>query len=129
MSKLIQSLKAKMLQSTKLLQQLASERSRNAARSPDTEHDYLRLGQSLLTRAKVAQDGLIGVVECPCGAQMVQEMPRLGVGPDGRPGLSEQQIQMLERFRKKHRLATQIEAVSLWSRCLAVDAWNLRGGK
>ena len=62
MSKLIQSLKAKMLQSTKLLQQLASDRSRNAARSPDTEHDYLRLGQSLLRRAKAAQDGLIGVV-------------------------------------------------------------------
>ncbi len=75
------------------------------------------------------RDGLIGVVECPCGAQMIQEMPRLGVGVDGRPGLSEQQIQMLERFRKKHRLSTQIEAVSLWSRCLAVDAWNLRGGK
>ena len=62
MSKLIQSLKAKMLQSTNLLQQLASDRSRNAGRSPDTEHDYLRLGQSLLNRAKVAQDGLIGVV-------------------------------------------------------------------
>ena len=62
MSKLIQSLKAKMLQSTNLLQQLASDRSRNAGRSPDTEHDYLRLGQSLLSRAKVAQDGLIGVV-------------------------------------------------------------------
>jgi hypothetical protein len=43
--------------------------------------------------------------------------------------LSEQQKLMLERFRKKHRLATQVEAVSLWARCLAVDAWNLRVGK
>jgi hypothetical protein len=36
---------------------------------------------------------------------------------------------MLERFRKKHRLASQPEAVNLWVRCLAVDAWNLRAGK
>jgi len=62
MSNLIHSLKARMLQSTELLQQIASARSRRADRSPDTEHDYLRLGQSLLTRAKVAQGGLIGVV-------------------------------------------------------------------
>lgn len=62
MSALIQDLKAKMLQSTELLRQIASDRSRRAGRSPDTEHDYLRLGQSLLTRAKAAQGGLVGVV-------------------------------------------------------------------
>lgn len=62
MSSLIQSLKAKMLRSTELLQQIASDRSRRAGRSPDTEHDYLRLGQSLLARAKVTQEGLISVV-------------------------------------------------------------------
>lgn len=62
MSSLILSLKAKMLQSTELLQQIASDRSRRAGRSPETEHDYLRLGQSLLARAKVAQEGLVSVV-------------------------------------------------------------------
>ena len=62
MSALIQDLKAKMLQSTELLRQIASDCSRRAGRSPDTEHDYLRLGQSLLTRAKAAQGGLVGVV-------------------------------------------------------------------
>lgn len=43
MSSLILSLKAKMLQSTELLQQIASNRSRRAGRSPDTEHDYMRM--------------------------------------------------------------------------------------
>lgn len=62
MSALIQALKAKMLQSTNLLQQIASDRSRRSGRSPDTEHDYLRLGQALLSRAKAAQGGLIAVV-------------------------------------------------------------------
>ena len=62
MSSLIPALKAKMLESTKLLQQLASDRSRNAGRSPDTEHDYLRLAQTLLTRAKTADGGLFGAV-------------------------------------------------------------------
>jgi hypothetical protein len=73
--------------------------------------------------------GTTGIVECPCGAQMSAELPYLERDTEGRSTLSEQQIQMLERFRKKHRLATQVEAVSLWSRCLAVDAWNLRAGK
>ena len=75
------------------------------------------------------RSGTAGVVECPCGAQMVVELPYLERDKDGRACLSDQQIQMMERFRKKHRLATQVEAVSLWSRCLAVDAWNLRAGK
>ena len=73
--------------------------------------------------------GMTGIVECPCGAQMSAELPYLERDKDGRASLSDQQIHMLERFRKKHRLATQVEAVSLWSRCLAVDAWNLRPGK
>ncbi len=62
MNNLIQSLKAKTLTSSSLLQQIASDRSRRADCLPDTEHDYLRLGQSLLARANVAQGGLIGVV-------------------------------------------------------------------
>lgn len=62
MSAFIQDLKAKMLQSTELLQQIASDRSRRTGRSPDTEHEYLRLGQALLTRAKDTHGGLIGVV-------------------------------------------------------------------
>ena len=73
--------------------------------------------------------GTTGIVECPCGAQMSAELPYLERDVEGRSSLSEQQIHMLERFRKKHRLATQVDAVSLWSRCLAVDAWNLRAGK
>ena len=73
--------------------------------------------------------GTTGIVECPCGAQMSAELPYLERDGEGRSTLSEQQIHMLERFRKKHRLATQVEAVSLWSRCMAVDAWNLRAGK
>ncbi len=72
--------------------------------------------------------GLTGIVECPCGAQMSAELPHLERDGEGRASLSEQQKLMLERFRKKHRLATQVEAVSLWARCLAVDAWNLRAG-
>ena len=75
------------------------------------------------------RDGTTGIVECPCGAQMSAELPYLEHDEQGRSSLSQQQIHMLERFRKKHRLATQVEAVSLWARCLAVDAWNLRAGK
>lgn len=62
MNDIIRDLKAKMLESTELLKQVASNRSRRTGRSPDTEHDYLGLGQTLLTRAKTADGGLIGVV-------------------------------------------------------------------
>lgn len=62
MNSLIQALKSKMLQSTELLQQVASARSRRTGRSPNTEHDYLRLGQTLLIRARSTDGGLIGVV-------------------------------------------------------------------
>lgn len=70
--------------------------------------------------------GMTGIVECPCGAQVSVELPYLERDQEGRSSLSDQQIHMLERFRKKHRLGNQVEAVSLWARCLAVDAWNLR---
>lgn len=62
MNDIIRDLKAKMLESTELLKQVASNRSRRTGRSPNTEHDYLGLGQTLLTRAKAADGGLIGVV-------------------------------------------------------------------
>ncbi|KGM41015.1 integrase [Aquabacterium sp. NJ1] len=62
MSDLIEELKAKLLHSTELIQQIASERNRRTGRSPNTEHDYLRLGQTLLTRAKTVDGGLIGAV-------------------------------------------------------------------
>lgn len=62
MNDIIRDLKAKMLESTELLKQVGSNRSRRTGRSPDTEHDYLGLGQTLLTRAKTADGGLIGVV-------------------------------------------------------------------
>jgi hypothetical protein len=62
MSDLIEDLKAKLLHSTELIQQIASERNRRTGRSPNTEHDYLRLAQTLLTRAKTADGGLIGAV-------------------------------------------------------------------
>ena len=58
MSDLIEDLKAKLLHSTELIQQIASERNRRTGRSPNTEHDYLRLAQTLLTRAKTA-DGFL----------------------------------------------------------------------
>lgn len=58
----IHALKSKMLQSTELLQQVASARSRRTGRSPNTEHDYLRLGHTLLMRAKTTDGGLIGAV-------------------------------------------------------------------
>lgn len=62
MSDLIEELKAKLLHSTELIQQIASERNRRTGRSPNTEHDYLRLGQTLLTRAKTVDGGLTGAV-------------------------------------------------------------------
>lgn len=62
MNDLIEDLKAKLLHATELIQQIASERNRRTGRSPNTEHDYLRLGQTLLTRAKTADGGLIGAV-------------------------------------------------------------------
>jgi len=62
MHSLIQSLKARMLESTELLKQIACEDLRRVNRSLVTEHDYLRLGQSLLIRSKFADSGLIGVV-------------------------------------------------------------------
>ena len=62
MSDLIENLKAKLLHSTELIQQIASERNRRTGRSPNTEHDYLRLAQTLLTRAKTADGGLFGAV-------------------------------------------------------------------
>ncbi len=62
MSDLIENLKAKLLHSTELIQQIASERNRRTGRSPNTEHDYLRLAQTLLTRAKTVDGGLIGAV-------------------------------------------------------------------
>jgi len=70
--------------------------------------------------------GLTGVVDCPCGATMTAELPLLARDADGGNCLSDIQIQMLERFRKRHRLPSQPDAVNLWVRCLAVDAWNLR---
>ncbi len=76
--------------------------------------------------ASYTKGGLLGIVECPCGAEMHAEMPELGRNSDGRSCLSEQQVRQLELFRKKHRLATQPEAMALWVRCLAVDAWNAR---
>ena len=75
------------------------------------------------------RSGVTGIVECPCGAQMTAELPQLERDTEGHNTLSPLQIQMLERFRKKHRLLSQPEAVNLWVRCLAVDAWNLRAGK
>ena len=75
------------------------------------------------------RSGVTGIVECPCGAQMTAELPQLERDADGKNCLSALQIQMLERFRKKHRLLSQPEAVNLWVRCLAVDAWNLRAAK
>lgn len=62
MSDLIEDLKTKLLHSTELMQQIASERNRRTGRSPNTEHDYLRLGQTLLMRAKTTDGGLIGAV-------------------------------------------------------------------
>lgn len=62
MSDLIENLKAKLLHSTELIQQIASERNRRTGRSPNTEHDHLRLAQTLLTRAKTVDGGLIGAV-------------------------------------------------------------------
>ena len=75
------------------------------------------------------RSGVTGIVECPCGAQMTAELPQLERNTEGHNTLSALQIQMLERFRKKHRLLSQPEAVNLWVRCLAVDAWNLRDTK
>ena len=75
------------------------------------------------------RSGVVGIVECPCGAQMTAELPQLERDASGHNCLSALQIQMLERFRKKHRLLSQPEAVNLWVRCQAVDAWNLRDGK
>ena len=75
------------------------------------------------------RSGVTGIVECPCGAQMTAELPQLERDADGKNCLSALQIQMLERFRKKHRLLSQPEAVNLWVRCLAVDAWNARAAK
>ena len=60
---------------------------------------------------------------------MTAELPQLERDADGKNCLPALQIQMLERFRKKHRLLSQPEAVNLWVRCLAVDAWNLRAAK
>lgn len=62
MNDLIEELKAKLLHATELIQQIASERNRRTGRSPNTEHDYLRLGQTLLMRAKTTDGGLIGAV-------------------------------------------------------------------
>ena len=75
------------------------------------------------------RSGVTGIVECPCGAQMTAELPQLERNTEGHNTLSALQIQMLERFRKKHRLLSQPEAVNLWVRCLAVDAWTLRDTK
>ena len=62
MSDLIENLKAKLLHSTELIQQIASERNRRTGRSPNTEQDYLRLSHTLLMRAKTTDGGLIGAV-------------------------------------------------------------------
>lgn len=76
--------------------------------------------------AAYTKGGVTGIVDCPCGACMHAELPLLDKDKDGRNVLSGTQIQQLERFRKKHRLATQVEAVDLWVKCLAVDNWNAR---
>lgn len=44
--------------------------------------------------------GFVGIVECPCGAQMTAELPQLERDDSGHNCLSALQIQMLERFRK-----------------------------
>ena len=62
MNDFLEDLKVKMLQATELLHHIASDRKRRAGRSPETEHDYLRLGQLLLLRAKATEGGLINVV-------------------------------------------------------------------
>lgn len=62
MNDIIEALKAKLLYATELTQQIASERNRRTGRTPNTEHDYLRLGQTLLMRAKTTDGGLIGAV-------------------------------------------------------------------
>ena len=62
MKDFLEGLKVKMLQATELLHHISSDRKRRTGRSPDTEHDYLRLGHLLLLRAKATEGGLISVV-------------------------------------------------------------------
>jgi len=62
MDKRVEALKAKLLQATALVKALMPSPARRTGRSANTEHDYLRLGQLLLHRAKSHPKGLVGAV-------------------------------------------------------------------
>jgi integrase len=62
MDERVEALKAKLLQATALVKALMPSPARRTGRSAETEHDYLRLGQLLLRRAKSHPNGLVGAV-------------------------------------------------------------------
>ena len=62
MDERVEALKAKLLQATALVKALMPSPARRTGRSANTEHDYLRMGQLLLHRAKSHPNGLVGAV-------------------------------------------------------------------